>query len=131
MTQNTPHSPPARPLSPHLQIYRSQLTSVLSIIHRLTGITLSLGTVFLVIWLGSIAEGPQTYQAISVWSSSAFGKTFLLGWAFCFYFHLANGIRHLFWDVGWGYELKDVYRSGWTALGFAFTLTFLTLLWIL
>ena len=131
MTQTTPHSPHARPLSPHLQIYRRQLTSVLSIIHRLTGIALSLGTVFLVIWLGSIAGGPQTYQAISLWSSSAFGKTFLLGWAFCFYFHLANGIRHLFWDAGWGYELKDVYRSGWTALGFAFTLTFLTLLWML
>jgi succinate dehydrogenase / fumarate reductase, cytochrome b subunit len=131
MDRTPPLLPSPRPLAPHLQIYRFPLTSVLSIIHRFTGIALSLGAIFLVIWLGSIAGGPKTYQTISLWASSTFGTTFLLGWAFCFYFHLANGIRHLFWDIGWGYQLKDAYRSGWMALGFAFGLTFLTFLWML
>lgn len=132
MTRTVPlSSPPARPIAPHLQVYRPQLTSVLSIIHRFTGIALSLGTIPLVIWLGSIAEGPKAYQATSLWFSSSFGITCLFGWAFCFYFHLANGIRHLFWDIGWGYELKNVYRSGWMVVGFAFGLTFLTFLWVL
>lgn len=126
-------TPPSqhRPIAPHLQVYRPQLTTVLSIIHRLTGIALSLGTIPLVVWLGSIAEGPKAYQSISLWFSSPFGITLLFGWVFCFYFHLANGIRHLFWDIGWGYELKDVYRSGWMVIGFAFGFTLLTFMWVL
>jgi len=92
---------------------------------------LSLGSILLVIWLGSIAGGPHAYQTASTWFTSPLGITFLFGWVFCFYFHLANGIRHLFWDLGWGYELKDVYRSGWMVVGFSFSLTFLTFLWVL
>lgn len=120
-----------RPIAPHLQVYRPQLTSILSILHRCTGMALSLGTIPLVVWLGSIAEGPKAYQTASAWFSSSFGITFLFGWVFCFYFHLGNGIRHLFWDIGWGYELKDVYRSGWMVVGFSFSLTLLTFLWVL
>lgn len=131
MSPTTPLSPPSRPIAPHLQVYRPQLTSILSIMHRLTGMALSLGTIPLVVWLGSIAGGSKTYQATALWFSSSFGIAFLFGWAFCFYFHLANGIRHLFWDIGWGYELKDVYRSGWMVIGFSFGLTFLTFLWVL
>jgi len=131
MTRTAPLSPPSRPIAPHLQVYRLQLTSVLSIIHRFTGMILGLGTIPLVIWLGSIAGGPKVYQTTFLWFSSSFGVFFLFGWAFCFYFHLANGIRHLFWDIGWGYELKDVYRSGWMVVGFAFGLTILTFLWVL
>ena len=123
--------PQPRPIAPHLQVYRPQLTSVLSILHRCTGMALSLGTIPLIVWLGSIAEGPKAYQATSAWFSSSLGITFLFGWVFCFYFHLANGIRHLFWDIGWGYELKDVYRSGWMVVGFSFSLTLLTFLWVL
>lgn len=131
MSAVTPSSPPPRPLSPHLQVYRPQLTSVLSIVHRFTGIALSLGTIPLVIWLGAIAMGQGSYLTVSVWFASPFGVTMMLGWAFCFYFHLANGIRHLFWDMGWGYELKDVYRSGWGVVGLTFGLTFFTFWWIL
>lgn len=120
-----------RPMAPHLQVYRPQLTSVLSILHRLTGVALSLGTPLLVIWLGSIAGGPHAYQTASTWFTSPLGIACLFGWVFCFYFHLANGIRHLFWDLGWGYELKDVYRSGWIVVGFSCSLTFLTFLWVL
>lgn len=123
----TPSSPPSRPLSPHLQIYRPQLTSVLSFLHRLTGIALSLGSIPLVVWLGSIAMGRQAYMTVFSWLTSPLGTTMLLGWAFCFYYHLANGIRHLFWDMlGWGYDLKAAYRNGWIVVGFAFTLTLLT-----
>ena len=117
-----------RPLSPHLQVYRPQLTSMLSITHRLTGIALSFGSILLVIWAGALAMGPEAYYAISQWLTCPLGITLLMGWAFCFYFHLANGIRHLFWDWGWGYELGSVYRSGWIVVGLAVLLTILTYL---
>lgn len=126
----SPPPVPVRPLSPHLQIYRPQLTSVLSIAHRFTGIALSLGSIPLVMWLGAIAMGQGTYLTVSLWFSCPLGLTMLLGWSFCFYFHLANGIRHLFWDMGRGFELKDVYRSGWMVVGISFGLTFLTFWWI-
>jgi succinate dehydrogenase / fumarate reductase cytochrome b subunit len=115
-----------RPLSPHLQVYRPQLTSVLSIIHRLTGMALSLGSFFLIAWVGALAMGQESYHTVSQWFTCPIGITFLMGWAFCFYFHFANGIRHLFWDAGWGYGLGAVYRSGWIVVGFAALLTILT-----
>lgn len=123
--------PYPRPLSPHLQVYRPQITTVLSIFHRFTGIGLTLGTFPLVMWLGAIAMGPAAYLTVSLWFSSPLGITLLLGWSFCFYFHLCNGIRHLFWDLGLGYELTTVYRSGWSVLGSTFVLTGLTLWWML
>lgn len=126
-----PSAPPyPRPLSPHLQVYRLQITSVLSILHRFTGLCLSLGTIPLVVWLGGIAMGPGTYLTVSLWFSSPFGITMLLGWAFCFYFHLANGIRHLFWDMGLGYGLTHVYRSGWVVIVFTTVFTVLTFCWM-
>lgn len=127
----TPSSPGNRPLSPHLQVYRPQLTTVLSIFHRFTGIALSLGSVLLVVWLGALAMGQATYLTASLWFGSPLGVTMLLGWAFCFYFHLCNGIRHLFWDMGWGFELEAVYRSGWLVVGISFGLTLLTFWWML
>jgi succinate dehydrogenase / fumarate reductase cytochrome b subunit len=123
--------PYSRPLSPHLQVYRFQLTSVLSIMHRVTGLGLTIGTIAFVAWLGAIAMGPKTYLLISGWYSSPLGIAAMLGWAFCFYFHLANGVRHLFWDVGWGFALNDVYRSGWLVIGFAMVLTLLTFWWVI
>jgi succinate dehydrogenase / fumarate reductase cytochrome b subunit len=131
MSDVLPPSSPQRPLSPHLQIYRPQLTSVLSIAHRMTGVALSLGTIPFVIWLGAIAISQESYQFVSSWFSSPFGIAGLLGWIFCFYFHLMNGIRHLFWDIGWGFSLKDVYRSGWTVIGVCLGLTVLTFWWVL
>ena len=120
-----------RPLSPHLQVYRPQLTSVLSIFHRLTGIALSLGTIPLMMWLGAIAMGQEAYLIVLGWFSCPLGITMLLGWAFCFYFHFANGIRHLFWDIGWGFDLNNVYRGGWTVIGFSLGLTVFTFWWVL
>lgn len=66
-----------------------------------------------------------------IWFSSPLGVTMLLGWAFCFYFHLCNGIRHLFWDIGWGFELETAYRSGWLVVGVTLGLTVLTFWWML
>lgn len=125
-----PTAKSSQPLSPHLQVYRPQMTTVLSITHRLTGLALSAGTLPLAMWLWGLAMGPASYQTISLWFSSPLGITLLLGWTFCFYYHLANGIRHLFWDIGWGYDLKEVYRSGWIVVGFSSGLTLLTFLWI-
>lgn len=123
-------APFPRPLSPHLQVYRPQLTSVLSIFHRFTGIALMGGTIPLVIWLAAIARGQTAYFPVLLWFSCPLGITLLMGWAFCFYFHLANGVRHLFWDMGWGYDLPDVYRSGWVVVATSLGLTALTFWWV-
>jgi succinate dehydrogenase / fumarate reductase cytochrome b subunit len=81
-------------------------------------------------WLGAIAMGQETYLIVSGWFSCPLGRTMILGWAFCFYFHFANGIRHLFWDIGWGFELHNAYRSGWMVVGFSLGLTVFTLWWV-
>jgi succinate dehydrogenase / fumarate reductase cytochrome b subunit len=122
--------PYPRPISPHLQVYRPQMTSILSILHRLTGVALTLGTIPLVIWLGAIAMGPGAHLRVSLWFSSPLGITLLMGWAFCFYYHLANGIRHLFWDLGRGFELTQAYRSGWTVIALTAVFTIFTSWWV-
>ena len=105
-----------RPLSPHLQIYRPQLTSVLSIAHRGTGIALVAGTLVLVYWLISVASGPEAYASAQALLGSWIGRLVLLGFSFSLFFHLCNGIRHLFWDAGLGFELKTAYASGTAVL---------------
>ena len=105
--------PVHRPLSPHLQVYKPQLTSVMSILHRATGIALSVGALYLVAWVVFAAAGRDTYAEFQSFNTSILGRIFLGGWLFCAFYHLANGIRHLFWDAGYGFELKDAYRSGW------------------
>ncbi|MBI1775684.1 MAG: succinate dehydrogenase, cytochrome b556 subunit [Proteobacteria bacterium] len=118
--------PPAqRPLSPHLQIYKPQLTSVLSIIHRGTGIALTAGTLLLVYWLLAAALGPESFADAQALIGSWFGYLVLFGWSLSLFFHLANGIRHLFWDAGFGFELDQVYASGWVVVGAAVGLTVL------
>ena len=112
-----------RPLSPHLQVYRPQLTSVLSILHRATGVALSAGAVALVLWLASIAGGVEAYtQAQSIFAAGWF-KLLIAGWTFCGFYHLGNGIRHLAWDVGWGFELRQAYATGWAVVVFAVVAT--------
>lgn len=118
-----------RPLSPHLQIYRPQLTSVLSILHRLTGIALAAGTLLLVWWLVAVAAGPAAFETVQGFIGSWFGRALLLGWSYALFYHLANGIRHLAWDAGWGFELKTVYLTGWTVIWASVALTLLA--WIL
>jgi succinate dehydrogenase / fumarate reductase cytochrome b subunit len=105
-----------RPLSPDIQIYRPQLTSVLSITHRLTGIALSVGSPLLVFWLIAAAAGPSMYATLHGFLGSWLGLALLLGWTYALFFHLCNGIRHLFWDAGYGFELRTIYASGWSVV---------------
>jgi succinate dehydrogenase / fumarate reductase cytochrome b subunit len=110
MTQKT------RPLSPHLQVYRPQLTSVMSITHRATGIFLSLGTLLLVCWLASLAAGPEAYNQTHAFFSGWLVKLLLFAWSASLFYHLCNGIRHLFWDAGYGFDIPTVYASGYVVL---------------
>ncbi|MGD8378741.1 MAG: succinate dehydrogenase, cytochrome b556 subunit [Gammaproteobacteria bacterium] len=105
-----------RPLSPHLQIYKPQITSVLSILHRLTGVFLSLGSILLVAWLVSVDAGPDAFASVSAFVSSWFGLILLAGWTWALFYHLCNGIRHLFWDAGLGFEITTAYASGWAVV---------------
>jgi succinate dehydrogenase / fumarate reductase cytochrome b subunit len=104
------------PLAPHIQIYRPQLTSVLSISHRVTGIALSVGSVLLVAWLAAAAAGPHALSSVRAFVHSPGGLFLLLLWTFSLFFHLCNGIRHLIWDAGWGFDLRTIYLSGWTVV---------------
>lgn len=112
-----------RPLSPHLQVYRWQLTSVLSILHRLTGVFLSVGAVALVWWLFAAAFSDSYFAFVHGLFGTWPGKLFLLGWTFSLFYHLANGVRHLLWDTGVGFDLKTTYLTGWTVVAAAFALT--------
>jgi succinate dehydrogenase / fumarate reductase, cytochrome b subunit len=112
-----------RPLSPHLQIYRWQLTSVLSILHRASGIALSLGGIVLVWWLVAAASGPEAYGTVQRFLGSWFGVLLLLGWSAALFYHLCNGIRHLVWDTGHALDLRAVYIGGWLVLAGTVILT--------
>ena len=101
-----------RPLSPHLSVYRWQISNTLSIIHRMTGFALSFGAVALVGWLVSIVAGYGTYALVNNLFGSLIGNLALFGWSFCIFYHLCNGIRHLFWDAGKGFELRRAQQSG-------------------
>lgn len=114
-----------RPLSPHLQVYRPQLTSVLSITHRATGIALALGLLLLVYWLMALAAGPEAYHEARAIFGSWAGQIVLFGFSYALFYHLCNGIRHLFWDAGLGFELKTVYASGWAVVAVSVGLTLL------
>jgi succinate dehydrogenase / fumarate reductase cytochrome b subunit len=117
-----------RPLSPHLQVYRPQITSVLSILHRLTGIALSAGTLLLVWWLVAAARGEAAYAAVSWFLRSPVGIIVLVGWTASLWYHFCSGLRHLAWDGGWGFTLPAVHRSGWAVVIAAAILTVVT--WI-
>jgi succinate dehydrogenase / fumarate reductase, cytochrome b subunit len=118
-------TPAERPLSPHLQIYKPQLTSVLSISHRLTGVALGIGTLFLVWWLVAAATGDSAFAAAQGFFGSWPGLLLLFGWTFSFFFHLCNGVRHLMWDTGRGLDLHTTYATGWAALAASGVLTLL------
>ncbi len=115
-----------RPLSPHLQVYRPQITSVLSITHRLTGVVLALGALVLVYWINAAAYGPAAFDQVQSIFSHWFGQILLFGWTLCLFFHLCNGVRHLFWDAGVGLEMGQVRVSGWLVLVAAAGLTALS-----
>ena len=112
-----------RPHSPNIQIYRPQLTSVLSIANRITGIFLSIGAIGMVVWLIAAATGPQPYAAVQGAMTSWIGQIVLVGFTFALFLHLCGGIRHLVWDAGYGFELRSIYVSGWAVVGASVVLT--------
>src|SRR5579864_9647489 len=113
----------ARPLSPHLQIYRPQLTSVLSFAHRLTGVMLGIYAIALVASLTAAAAGSQPYSMVQNFMRAVFGQVLLVVGIFCFFLHLCGGIRHLLWDAGRGFELRAIYASGWMVVAASTVLT--------
>lgn len=115
-----------RPVSPHLQVYKPQITSILSITHRITGVALCGGAVFLTYWLMAATYGPDAFATAQSLLGSWFGMLVLLGVVFSLWYHLANGIRHLAWDAGWGFELDQVTKSGIAVIGAAVVLTVAT-----
>ena len=124
----SPSNPGNRPLSPHLQVYRYQLTSVLSITHRMSGVILSLGAIVWVLWLAAVASGPDSYAVAQRWCGSFVGQIALFGWTLALFYHLCNGVRHLAWDLGYGFAIPTVYRSGWAVIVVAVLLT--AIVWI-
>jgi succinate dehydrogenase / fumarate reductase cytochrome b subunit len=113
----------ARPLSPNIQHYRPQLTSVLSIVNRITGVILSAFAVMLVVWLSAGATGPETYAIVQRVITSWVGQAVLFGCSFAFFLHLCGGIRHLVWDAVHGFELRSIYASGWAVVAASIVLT--------
>lgn len=111
-------TPSARPLSPHLQVYRWQIQMASSILHRATGIILALGSLLIVAALIALAAGPEAWARVSVLAGSWFGLLVLFGWTWALSYHLLNGIRHLLQDAGWGYSIAQFVRNGWlTVIG--------------
>lgn len=108
-----------RPLSPHLQVYRLPLPALMSISHRISGVALSSGTILLAIWLLCLAGGEQSFSYAQMVTSHVLGKLVLFGYSAALFYHMCNGIRHLFWDAGKGLEIEQVYRSGKIAIGVA------------
>ncbi len=117
-----------RPLSPHLQVYRPQITSVLSIFHRMMGVAMAMGAVLLIYWLAAAAYGPEPFARAQGLFGTWFGRLVLFGLTFSLFFHLANGIRHLVWDMGFGFEMPVLRASGVAVVISAMALTVLT--WI-
>jgi succinate dehydrogenase / fumarate reductase cytochrome b subunit len=107
---------PNRPLSPHLQIYRPQLTSMLSITHRATGAFLVLGGPLLVYWLYAVAAGAEVYSTAQIFLLKQVGLLPLIALSFALFYHALNGIRHLFWDVGRGFDLPTLHRTGYAVV---------------
>ena len=112
-----------RPLSPHLQAYRPQLTSMMSITHRATGVALTTGTLVLAAWLVAVALGGETFAIMAVAVTHPLGQFVLFGYSVALIYHAMNGIRHLFWDLGFGLTIPEVYRSGHIVLFLTFLLT--------
>lgn len=115
-----------RPLSPHLQHYKLPLTAYLSVAHRASGIVNSAAIVLLVLLIASAAGTPDSYEFMSGIANSWLGKLILFGFTVTLYYHMANGIRHLFWDIGRGLDLEDAKKSGNVCLVAAGILSLIT-----
>lgn len=115
-----------RPLSPHLQVYRWQVTMAVSILHRVTGVGLGLGLLLLTWWLVAAASGPEYFDFVQAIMTSMVGRVLLFGFTLALFFHACNGIRHLVWDLGYGFEIGTARRSSWVVIVAAVVLTVLT-----
>ena len=113
----------SRPLSPHLQVYRLPLLALMSISHRATGVLLVAGSLVLVYWLAAVASGPEAFASAQALLGSLPGRALLLLVTFSLFYHLGNGIRHLFWDAGVGFELRTARASGMLVIVAAIVLT--------
>ncbi len=120
----------SRPLSPHLTIYRWPITMTLSILHRVTGVALSVGLIVLTLWLLALSIGAPAYGQVTALLESIVGRLMLIGFSFAFFFHFCNGIRHLFWDAGKGFEMRQVTASAWAVVVASSALTIWLWLWL-
>jgi succinate dehydrogenase / fumarate reductase, cytochrome b subunit len=111
--------------------YRFQITSALSILHRLAGIALAVGSILLAWWLVAVAAGGELFTATHAFIASPIGILLLFLWSVAFFYHLCNGIRHLAWDAGFGFEIPNLYRSGYVVLAMTALLTVLAWLYVL
>lgn len=116
-------NPSERPLSPHLQIYRWQITSVLSILHRATGVALTIGLFVFAWWLLALASGPEAYGTFRAIIGSTLGRIVMIAWSYALFYHLCTGIRHLVLDTGVCYNIPDIYKSGYAAVAGSMILT--------
>ncbi|MGQ0673531.1 MAG: succinate dehydrogenase, cytochrome b556 subunit [Hyphomicrobium sp.] len=114
-----------RPLSPHLQIYAPSSSMVMSILHRLTGAALYVGTLLLVCWLVAAATGPEAFAEVSAHFNSLPGRIVLFGYTWALFQHMIGGVRHFIWDTGAGHELKSITLLSWSTLALSVLLTFL------
>ena len=123
----------ARPLSPFMFPiwYRFQINSILSILHRFTGIALAVGSILLAWWLVAVAAGGELFTTTHAFLASPIGVVLLFGWSAAFFYHLCNGIRHLVWDTGYGFEIRDARRNGYAVLAATVVLTVLAWLYVL
>jgi succinate dehydrogenase / fumarate reductase cytochrome b subunit len=119
--------PRTRPISPFLfpptGTYRWQITSTMSILHRVSGVALGFGALLLTWWLLALLGEPSDFAEVQDFLGSIFGRLLLLGWTWALFYHLLNGVRHLVWDTGHGLELPSVYRGGWTVIILSVVLT--------
>jgi succinate dehydrogenase / fumarate reductase, cytochrome b subunit len=118
-----------RPLSPHLQVYKPQITSVLSILHRGAGVVNAIGGLLLAAWLVCVASNPDCFAWCQTLLGSLFGKLALFVFSASLIYHLLNGIRHLLWDIGWGMDIATVEKTGVLVVLLAIVLT--ALLWFM
>ncbi|MEI7668813.1 MAG: succinate dehydrogenase, cytochrome b556 subunit [Pseudomonadota bacterium] len=125
MTQKTSENN-SRPLSPHVFLYKWHITMAISILHRITGCALVVGSFFLLAWLWAAAYSPACFSLIHDSFNTIIGRLVLVSWSLAFYFHFCNGIRHLFWDIGKGFEIKKADRSGYAVILFSAVLTLIT-----
>ena len=115
-----------RPLSPHLQVYKPQMTSVTSILHRATGLGMAYGLAVFAWWLISASIGSEAYSVFTGFMASKIGLLLMFGWTIAFYYHMANGIRHLIWDSGFLFKIKNAYAAGYLVLFLTIAFTAMT-----